>query len=159
MTSTIPKNPSPAEVIKITGCKFAATRGGFSYYELRKFRAGIDVTPFIEQCFVDLLNRYRGIKPVPVPPPPPPVKPERLIKPVLRDFKSGMTVEEREDLIINLLFKHCQLSADELAGALDLRRDQALIDINKLVRDGVLSVVPDGAIANKSYEIVWGSYE
>ena len=155
MTGLIPTKPSPAEVIKITGCKFAITRGGFSYYELRKFMSGKDVTPFIEQCFVDLLNRYRGIKPVPVPPPPPPVKPERLIKPVLRDFKSGMTVEEREDLIINMVFDRGQASADEMAAALNLYYDQVVFVINRLVRDGVLSVVPGSAL-NKSYEIVRG---
>lgn len=154
MTGLIPVNPSPADVIEITGCKFAVTRGGFSYYELRKFRAGKDVTPFIEQCFVDLLNKFRGVKPPPAPVPL--IKPERAVILVTREQKSGMTTEEREDLIINLVFNHGQLSADELAGALNLCRDQALIDINRLVRDGVLAVVPDGAIANKSYEIVRG---
>jgi hypothetical protein len=154
MNSLIPVNPSPADVIEITGCKFAMKHGGFSYYELRKFRAGKDVTPFIEQCFVDLMNLYRGIKPPPAPVPV--IKPERVVNLVTREQKSGMTTEEREDLIINLVFNHGQLSADELAGALDLYRDQALIDINRLVRGGVLAVVPDGAMANKSYEIVRG---
>lgn len=156
MTGLIPANPSPADVIEITGCKFAVTRGGFSYYELRQFKQGKNITPFIEQCFIDLLKRYHGVKAARQVPTPVPVKFEREVKPVLRDIKSGMTAEEREDVIINLTFDHGQVSADQLAGALDLCRDQALIDINRLVRDGILSVVPDGAMANKSYEIVRG---
>jgi hypothetical protein len=107
-----------------------------------------------EQHFIDLLNKFRGVKPPPAPVPV--IKPERAVILVTREQKSGMTTEEREDLIINLVFNNGQLSADELAGALNLCRDQALIDINRLVRDGVLAVVPDGAIANKSYEIVRG---
>lgn len=139
---------TPAEVIKITGSKYAVVRGGFSYYEVRQFKEGKNVTPFIEQCFVDLLKRYHGIKPDPCPP----ISPS-AVKPGLRDIKSGLSIERREDFIINLVYDHGQASAEDIALGLNLYRDQAYLDIKRLVRAGVLAVVPNGATFNKSYEI------
>lgn len=139
---------SPADVIKITGSKYAVERGGFSPYEVRQFKDGKNVTPFIEQCFVDLLKRFRGIKPDPCPP-----IGQSAVKPVIRDIKSGLTPEQREDFIINLVYDHGQASAEDVALGLNLYRDQAYFDIKRLVRAGVLSVVSNGATFNKSYEI------
>ena len=133
---------APADVIQTVGLQYAVREGGFSLYELRQFKKGIRVTPFIKQCFVDLLERFNNIDPE--------IKPITQVK---RYIQSGFTRAEREDLIINMVFDQGEVTAGELAVVLNLYRDQVRLDLIRLVKAGVLSVVKNNARYNKTYRI------